>query len=305
MTSPSDLVIPFSVGRVEALPADYWKRKTMSNERNQMTTKTKRKLMPAILFYTGDWLKDPAVRCISLAARGLWIDMLCLMYESPTRGYLSLLDGKPVSAVQLARMVGGTLKEIESLLSEMRGCGTYSVTDDGVMFSRRMVADEELRELKSKAGKASGRARKKGNTIATEGQQNANTMPTPLEYEDEDEHELVLHNSSTNYLEQREARIQGNAEVELVVSAIPKNRLRNPAKTRVAIEHALDRANVDRGTAAQLLAERIAAYYNSSEGQGEYFKDPHNWLDEDCHLADPSTWDARKKTGTTGWDAMP
>ena len=270
-----------------------------------MTTKSKRKLMPAILFYTGDWLKDPAVRCMSLGARGLWIDMLCLMYESPTRGYLSLMDGKPVSAVQLARMVGGTLKEIESLLSEMRGCGTFSVTDDGVMFSRRMVADEELRELKSKAGKASARARQSANTIATESQHNCNTSPTPLEYEYETASELVLHNSSTNYLDQREARIQGDADVEMVVAAIPKNRLRNPAKTRVAITHALDRAVVDRGTAAKLLAERIAAYYKSSEGQGEYFKDPHNWLDEDCHLADPSTWDARNKTGTTGWDAMP
>ena len=267
-----------------------------------MTTKTKRKLMPAILFYTGDWLKDPAVRCMSLGARGLWIDMLCLMYESPTRGFLSLMDGKPVTAVQLARMVGGTLKEIESLLSEMRGCGTFSVTDDGVMFSRRMVADEELRELKSKAGKASARARQSANTIATESQQNANTSPTPLE--DETEHELVLHNSSSNYLEHREARMQNDAGVELVVAAIPKNRLRNPAKTRVAIKHALDRATVDRGTAAQLLAERIAAYYQSSEGQGEYFKDPHNWLDQDCHLADPSSWDARKKTETTGWDSV-
>ena len=177
------------------------------------------------------------------------------------------------------------------------------------MYSRRMVSDEELRELKSKAGKASGRARKTANTIATEGQQstqhNANTTPTPLEYEYEHEHELVLHNSSNTFIEQREARIQGNADVELVVAAIPVNRFRNPTKTRVAIKHALERANTDATTASKLLAERIAAYYKSSEGQGEYFKDPNNWLDQDCHLADPSTWDARKKTETTGWDAMP
>ena len=272
-------------------------------------TKLKRKLMPAILFYTGDWLKDPAVRCMSLGARGLWIDMLCLMYESPTRGYLSLMDGKPVTAVQLARMVGGAIDEVETLLSEMRGCGTFSVTDEGVMYSRRMVSDEELRGLKSKAGKASANARKKSNTSSTEVQQstqhNGNTSPTALEDEYEDEHELVLHNSSNNYIEQREARIQGNADIELVVAAIPKNRLRNPSKTRVAIKHALERANTDVQTAAKLLAERFDAYYKSSEGQGEYFKEPNNWLDEDCHLADPSSWDARKKTGTTGWDAMP
>ena len=48
------------------------------------------------VFYPGDWFKDPALRSVSLAARGLWIDMLCLMFEGDHRGYLPHATGKPV-----------------------------------------------------------------------------------------------------------------------------------------------------------------------------------------------------------------
>jgi hypothetical protein len=62
--------------------------------------------LPFFKFYPGDWMKDPALRSVSIAARGLWIDMLCLMHESDRRGYLQHATGKPVTAEQLARMTG-------------------------------------------------------------------------------------------------------------------------------------------------------------------------------------------------------
>ncbi len=52
--------------------------------------------LPAFQFYPGDWLKDPAVRSLPLEARGLWIDLLCIMHESDRRGYLEL-NGNGVS----------------------------------------------------------------------------------------------------------------------------------------------------------------------------------------------------------------
>jgi len=283
-------------------------------------TKLKRKLMPAILFYTGDWLKDPAVRCMSLAARGLWIDMLCLMYESPTRGYLSLIDEKPVTAVQLARMVGGAIDEVETLLSEMSACGTYSVTAEGVMYSRRMVSDEELRELKSKAGKASGRARQSANTIATEGQQKGNTTPTPLESESETASDIekyinfnsIIHSSPHKYVADRKARqIQPDDEIVIVYESIPPNRIESPRATKEAIVIAIDRicasASCDftRIDCAIALGLMVGKYYESPSGQPPYFVPPPRWFNDEYFLADPSSWDARKKTGTTGWDAIP
>ena len=136
--------------------------------------------MPAILFYTGDWLKDPAVRCCSLEARGLWIEMLCLMYESPQRGYLSLANGEGVSDVQLSRMVGASVEDIKRITGELRACGVFSETDSGIKYSRRMVSDELVRADKSKAGKKGMESRYN---------RTDNRMVTPVEYEYEDEHE--------------------------------------------------------------------------------------------------------------------
>lgn len=41
---------------------------------------------PSFQFYPGDWLKDTALRLCSPAARGIWMDMLCLLHECPQRG---------------------------------------------------------------------------------------------------------------------------------------------------------------------------------------------------------------------------
>jgi len=109
--------------------------------------------LPAMMFYPGDWLKDPAIRAVSLAARGLWIDMLCLMHESPRRGYLQHVSGKPVTAEQLARMTGCSTDEVSRLLQELEDAGVFSCTEHGVIYSRRMVRDEHIRQIRSEAGR--------------------------------------------------------------------------------------------------------------------------------------------------------
>jgi len=276
-----------------------------------MSKKNSKTKMPAIMFYTGDWLKDPAVRCLSLEARGLWIDMLCLMYESPVRGFLSLANGTPVTAPLLARMVGGGQEQVERLLEELDACGVFSVDENGVVYSRRMVADEKLREAKSKAGKKGMESRFNNKTVTdpiTEEQQSDNRTDnkaiTALEYEYEDE---VAIDSSNNYLVSRRSR-EKNQAVDLVIESVPKSRLHNPSKTKVQIRRVLDvgvASGKDEMDCAKLLAERFVLYYESEEGRGEYFKTPHKWLEEDCHLVDPSVWDSRKKKKeTTGWDTV-
>lgn len=111
---------------------------------------------PSFQFYAGDWLKDPAVRAVSLAARGLWIDMLCLMDQSPRRGFLQHVSGQPVSAMQLARMTGCSPDEVLPLLQELDNAGVFSSTDNGIVFSRRMTRDERKRQLCAEAGKKGG-----------------------------------------------------------------------------------------------------------------------------------------------------
>ncbi len=114
------------------------------------------KKLPSFQFYTGDWMKDPALRAVSLSARGLWVDMLCLMFESARRGYLVHANGNFVSSAQLARMVGCACDEVDAHLKELEDCGVFSRTKDGIIYNRRMERDERKRQLCVEAGKRGG-----------------------------------------------------------------------------------------------------------------------------------------------------
>ena len=39
-------------------------------------------------FYVGDWLRCPELRVLPPDVRGLWMDMLCYMWESVERGVM-------------------------------------------------------------------------------------------------------------------------------------------------------------------------------------------------------------------------
>lgn len=291
-------------------------RKDSMNQKKNSSNK-----IPAIMFYTGDWMKDPAVRALRLSERGLWIDMLCIMYESQDKGYLSLANGCPVTNEQLARMVGGQLGHIEECLHNMEATGVFSRTKDGVLYSRRMVADEKLRQSKSDAGKKGMESRY--NKPLTTPQQDVNRGAnrddnkalTPLEYEDEVEYEIesvidTRHSSSHRFIRDRIARtlqVDSNIalEVQDVLECIPKDRLNNPIKTAVEVQRILDEVGGDRQVSAMALGEKLRLYYESDQGRGEYAKLPHNFLKDNCHLADPSSWTKKKETETTGWDSIP
>lgn len=112
--------------------------------------------LPSFQWYPGDWMKDPAVRSCSLAARGLWTDMLCLMFESPRRGFLQQANGTPLSNSQIARMTGCDSDEAAHLLQELENAGVFSRTEHGVIFSRRIVRDERRRMRCSENGRKGG-----------------------------------------------------------------------------------------------------------------------------------------------------
>ncbi len=98
--------------------------------------------LPSMQFYIGDWLKDPAVRACSLAARGLWTDLLCLMWESPERGVLKTGE-QPWGAQEMASAVGADVTLVAKLLAELKSKGVTSArAEDGALYSRRTVRDE-------------------------------------------------------------------------------------------------------------------------------------------------------------------
>ena len=94
-------------------------------------------------FWWSDWQADQALRSCGVAARGLWMDMLCIANSGSPRGHVTI-NGVPVSTKRLAVLAGVTEKECASLLQELREAGVFSETTDGVIYSRRMVRDTSV-----------------------------------------------------------------------------------------------------------------------------------------------------------------
>lgn len=106
---------------------------------------------PSFQFYPGDWLNDVALRMVSVGARGMWIEMICLMHQGSEYGFLKVA-GKVILPSNLSRMIGATLPETEGWLKELLDAGVYSIDDGGCIFSRRMIRDEEIRQARARGG---------------------------------------------------------------------------------------------------------------------------------------------------------
>lgn len=106
---------------------------------------------PAFQFYPGDWLRDMALRSCSVAARGLWIDMLAMMHDGTPYGFLRV-NGKKIDEETLARMVGAKKREVVGFLVELEAAGVLSRDEDGTVYSRRMIRDEATREARAAGG---------------------------------------------------------------------------------------------------------------------------------------------------------
>lgn len=109
---------------------------------------------PAFQFYPGDWRRDSALQQCSVAARGLWIEMICIMHDGSPYGHLKT-GHAPIRPPALARMVGASTHEVEAWLEELYEAGVCSVLGDGCIISRRMIRDEELRNLRAGFGELS------------------------------------------------------------------------------------------------------------------------------------------------------
>lgn len=103
---------------------------------------------PWLKFYPRDWRGDQALRMVSLSARGLWIDMITIMYEATPYGHLIVGD-QPVSDADLARLAGSSVEEVQALLVELLSARVARRTRGGVIYSKRMLADD----AKAKAGR--------------------------------------------------------------------------------------------------------------------------------------------------------
>jgi hypothetical protein len=112
--------------------------------------------LPAFQFYPADWRKDPGVQSLDYETRGIWWEIICLLHESNERGVL-LLNGNPMPEDALCRLLGLDNQKLTTALTTLL---TYGVAkrreSDGALYSKRMVADENLRQIRKMAGSKGG-----------------------------------------------------------------------------------------------------------------------------------------------------
>ena len=112
--------------------------------------------LPAFQFYPADWRKDPGVQSLDYEARGIWWEIICMMHESDERGVL-LLNGAPMPEDALCRLLGLDNQKLTTTLTTLLSYGVARRREsDGALYSKRMVADEKLRQIRKEAGSKGG-----------------------------------------------------------------------------------------------------------------------------------------------------
>lgn len=111
--------------------------------------------LPAMPWYSGDWFKDSGLQRCSLAARGLWFELCLRMWDCAERGVL-ITGSRPWSHAEVAALISGPEKQTLACLDELLREGVASCDKRGAIFSRRMVRDEQVRQVRKMAGSKGG-----------------------------------------------------------------------------------------------------------------------------------------------------
>lgn len=110
---------------------------------------------PWLKFYPSDWRGDPRLRMCSLAARGLWIDLISYMHEGEPYGHLTI-NGIQPDIGDIAALVARPLAEVRKALAELEAKQVFSRAESGAVYSRRMARDKAKEDRDRENGKGGG-----------------------------------------------------------------------------------------------------------------------------------------------------
>lgn len=112
---------------------------------------------PSFQFYPGDWKRDAGVQSLSFEERGVWFEMMLLMFESAERGKLVFGTGTPMPEDAVARSLGLDRQRYVQILRKLLDYGVASKEEEtGIIYCRRMVRDTELSRKRAECGKLGG-----------------------------------------------------------------------------------------------------------------------------------------------------
>jgi hypothetical protein len=108
-------------------------------------------------FFWSDWLGDPAVRRLSPAERGVWIDLLALAAIGSPTGYVCDDKGRPLTLEEIARVSNAaSTDEVAKHIAGILEKGAASRDRTGRLFNRRMVRSANLSAKRRLAGVKGG-----------------------------------------------------------------------------------------------------------------------------------------------------
>ena len=241
--------------------------------------------LPAFMFYPGDWQKDPCLRRCSKAAKGVWMDMLCLLFECPVRGVFVDASGKPWSDEEIAEAIGGDIGANLGHIAELVSKGVAQRDTRGAIFSRRMVRDEQTRRS------ATERKRK---------ERSSHTSVTPVsvnECEDEAGRQSKLFIETKEF--EKESIIDTSFVVDQIGHLYPANsHLKGrplPQIQQDAIAEAVTKDGVEpvlSGT--RNFADKVVNWPSTDL---RFIPNPVRFYSEGQYLKKPEFWERRKENG--------
>lgn len=101
---------------------------------------------------TGEWLDSPRVNTLSYDVRGIWLTLLCYMWDSPTRGIMAHSNGKPYTKEQILRELQIDPISLEILIES----GLLAIDNNGAYHSPEMVRKERISSVRRNAGRKGG-----------------------------------------------------------------------------------------------------------------------------------------------------
>ena len=122
---------------------------------------------PSFQFYPRDWVADAGLSLCSLGARGLWLELLCRMWQSPIRGVLLKQTGALPGITEIAAWARAPAGTVTTLLAELEDHDVFSRRPtDSAIVSRRMVREERARQETQRLSEKRAAAGKKGGMIS-------------------------------------------------------------------------------------------------------------------------------------------
>lgn len=212
---------------------------------------------PAFPFYIKDWLTDPQLQMACFSTKGMWMDLLCLMWKNKPRGEVT------GTVKQLARLLGAEISEVQAFLIDVKElefcdifvtCHTLSQEShrNVTLRNRRMWREDKLKR-QAALRKKKQRQRDLKNGVSRSSHKDVTTaIPSPIPFPvtkvtkeikiKNKEHSLFLSNLLLEKIKERNPKFK---KPDIMKWAVHIDRLirlnkRNPDEIKKVIEWCQD-----------------------------------------------------------------